>query len=186
MVFEHQTLVQNRLTQANFAARRALDHEVTMNRALGQPETTRLESTTSRIARAGNDLVDAMLFVGEAPLTGPVRGSTDYATDFSARGPRDGRGRSLRDFDLARRMFKHPCSYLIYSEAFRELPPEMKDYVWKRLWHVLHGDDPSEKYAHLSADDRQAIVEILRETASDLPSFWNEAPTPSETPPPGE
>jgi hypothetical protein len=44
-----------------------------------------------------------------------VKGVSSFAEEFAAAGPRDGQGRSLRDFDLQRRLFKHPCSYLIYS-----------------------------------------------------------------------
>jgi hypothetical protein len=48
----------------------------------------------------------------------------------------------------------------------------MRDYVWQRLWNVLFKGVDSQKYAHLSSEDRQAIVEILRETTPDLPDYW--------------
>ena len=41
-----------------------------------------------------------MLFLDEAPLTGPVKGNAGFAEWFAAQGPRDGKGRSLRDLDL--------------------------------------------------------------------------------------
>jgi hypothetical protein len=172
MVLEHQTLVHNRLTQASFTTRQALDYQVMMNKALGEPEDHRLESTARRIASAGEALVDALLFTGEAPLTSAVRGTSGYAEWFSRQGPHDSQGRSLRELDLERRMFRYPCSYLIYSRSFEELPEEMREYVWKRLWEVLSGRDESERFAHLSDDDRQAIREILRETKPDLPDYW--------------
>lgn len=171
MVFEHQTLVHNCLTQANYTARQALFYEAEMNRALGKPTTERLESTSRRIQTAGDRLVDALLFVDEAPLTAPIQGTSGFAEKFSALGPHDGRGRSLRDFDLERRVFKYPCSYLIYSPSFQALPEEMRSYVWQRLWNILAGRNAAAA-RHLSADDRQAIVEILRETAPNLPSYW--------------
>jgi hypothetical protein len=173
MVLEHQTLVHNRITQANFATRQALDYELMLNKALGEPEGKRLDSTTRRIASAGDDLVEALLMVDEAPLTEPVAGTSGYAERFSRQGPRDSQGRSLRDFDLKTRMFRYPCSYLVYSESFDALPGEMKDYVWQRLWKILSGEDPSEKFAHLSPDDRQAIKEILRDTKPGLPAAWH-------------
>jgi hypothetical protein len=37
---------------------------------------------------------------------------------------------------------------------------------------VLSGQDQSDRFAHLSADDRSAILEILRETMPDLPQYW--------------
>jgi hypothetical protein len=110
--------------------------------------------------------------VDEAELRGPISGTSGYAEKFSEAGPRDAHGRSLRDLDLQRRLFKYPCSYLVYSEAFDALPQEMRDYIWQRLWNVLsEGQDP-ERFAHLSSQDRQAIVEVLRETKTGLPEYW--------------
>ena len=52
----------------------------------------------------------------------------------SQRGPRDHQGRSLRDLDLTRRLFRYPCSYLIDTAAFDGLPGPVKEYVLRRLW----------------------------------------------------
>ena len=68
----------------------------------------------------------------------------------------------------------HPCSYLIYSQAFDELPSKMRDYVWKRLWDVLVQQVDDKRFAHLSKQDRRAIVDILRATKVDLPKYWTE------------
>jgi hypothetical protein len=70
------------------------------------------------------------------------------------------------------RMFRFPCSYLIYSESFAKLPAEMKSYVYSRLLDVLTGGDDSQPFQHLSADDRTAILGILRDTLPDLPAEW--------------
>jgi hypothetical protein len=172
MVLEHQTLVHNRITRASFEARQALHYQAALNEALKEPKDRRLESTTRRIQSAGDDLVEALLFVDEAKLTARISGTSGYAEQFARIGPRDSHGRSLRDFDLERRLFKYPCSYLVYSQAFAELPQEIRDYVWQRLWDVLQGKADSETYGHLSVDDRQAIVEILRATIPDLPGYW--------------
>lgn len=172
MVLEHQTFTHNRLTKANFAARQALHYEATMNRALGNPAGTRLDSTRRRIESAGDELVDALLMVGEAKLTAPISGTSGYAETFARSGLRDAQGRSLRDLDLAGRLLKYPCSYLIYSPSFDGLPNEMRDYVWQRLWQVLSLEDHAERFAHLSHADRQAIVEILRDTKPALPEYW--------------
>jgi hypothetical protein len=171
MILEHQTLVHNRLTKANFAARQALQYEMEMNRALGEPEGKRTESTIRRIQSAGDSLVEALLLVDEAQLTAPIHGTSDYASVFSEQGPRDVQGRSLRDLELQRRLFKYPCSYLIYSPAFEGLPREMRDYVWQRLWNVLLNPDEV-KFEHLSSEDRRAIVEIIRDTKPNLPHYW--------------
>lgn len=174
MVLEHQTLVHNHLTKANFAARQALQYETEMNRTLGEPEGNRMESTTRRIQSAGNELVEALLLVNEAKSTAPISGTSGYAEKFSRSGLRDRRGRSLQELDLQRRLFKYPCSYLIYSPAFDGLPREMQDYVWQRLWDVL--TNPNEtKFTHISPEDRRAIVEILRDTKRNLPPYWTAA-----------
>lgn len=169
MVFEHQTHVHNLITKANFAARQALRYEAELNRALNEPESNRLESTTRRIANAGERLVEGLLFAGEAPIKGPIVGTSQFAEEFMAMGPQDKSGRSLRDLDLSSRMFKYPCSYLVYSPSFASLPSEMKSYVARRLREVIAGEGGS-AYEHLSAADRKNIGEILRETK---PDFWN-------------
>jgi hypothetical protein len=117
------------------------------------------------------EVVDYMLFVDEARIEA-VHGTSGFAEHFSARGPRDGKGRSLRDFDLERRLFRYPCSYMIYSDAFRALPDQVRSAVYSRLWQVLSGSASSQKYARLSPADRQAIIEILRDTKADLPSTF--------------
>lgn len=175
MVLEHQTLVHNRITKANYAARQALLYEQEMNRALGEPEGHRFDSTNRRIQSAGDDLVEVMLLVDEAKLTGPIHGTSGYAEKFAGLGPHDGQGRSLRELDLETRLFKYPCSYVIYSEAFDALPREMLDYVWQRLWNVLVQQADEKQFSHLSKEDRQAIVDILRATKPKLPDYWREA-----------
>ncbi len=172
MVLEHQVLVHNRLVKASFDTRQAQDYDVMMNRMLKNPDGTRLESTTRRIKSTGDRLVEALLLVNEAKLTEPIIGTSGYAEQFAAVGPRDPQGRSLRDLDLTTRLFKYPCSYLIYSDAFDGLPVESRDYVWQRLFDILSGQDPSEKFAHLSHDDRQAILDILRTTKTNLPDYY--------------
>ena len=113
-----------------------------------------------------------MLLSDEIALTGRVEGTSTFAADFAARGPRDSKGRSLRDLDLETRLFRHPCSYLIYSRAFDSLPDEAKSYIYKRLWDILNGRGEGEDDPRLTPDDRKAILEILRDTKPDLPDYW--------------
>jgi hypothetical protein len=164
MVLEHQVLVHNRIARAAFTTREALHYETSLNEALQNPPGTRLESTTRRIQSAADKLVEALLFSNEAPLTAPLSGTSTFAANFPAAGPRDSKGRSLRDFDMQTRMFRYPCSYLIHSEAFRSLPGEMLHAVRTKMLAVLSSDKPDPKFAHLSAADRTAILEILHET----------------------
>ena len=102
-----------------------------------------------------------------------MKGGSGFAERFSASGPKDKRGRSLYELDLEQRLMRYPCSYLIYSPAFDALPPLAKDPIYKRLWEVLSGQVQDPRYrAALSLADRQAIVEILRDTKKDLPSYF--------------
>ncbi len=172
MVLEHQTRMHNLITRANFEARSARHYDKTMNEAMGRPKEHQSESSVRRIDTAARQLVEYMLFGEELALTDPVHGTSAFAAEFSARGPRDSQGRSLRDFDLSKRIMKYPCSYLIYSESFDGLPDKVKDRVFRRLYAVLSGEDQSDTFAHLSARDRQAIREILRETKTGLPGYW--------------
>ena len=117
-----------------------------------------------------------LLFVDEAPLTAEVRGTSDFQKEFEAVGPRDSLGRSLRQFDLTTRLFKYPCSYLIYSDAFEALPAEIKEKIYTRLYEILSGKDASEEYELISPQSRKAILQILAATKTDLPEFWTRSP----------
>jgi hypothetical protein len=108
-------------------------------------------------------LVRGMLFIGEAPLTGKVTGSTTFAADFTKRGPFDAKGRTLRAFDLEHRLFRYPMSFLVYSDAFGALPATAKREVYARLWTLLLGRDPLPD-VQMAAQDRAAITEILSST----------------------
>jgi hypothetical protein len=160
LVIDHQANMMNLITRTGWEARVAA----------ASPS----QAASTRVAEAARDLVDYMLFVDEAPLTGPVKSTSGFAESFAARGPRDAQGRSLREFDLRRRLFKYQCSYMIYTPAFEALPPAAKNVVYSRLWEVLSGKDASPRYKGLAAQDRQAIVSILRETKKDLPDYFRQ------------
>src|SRR5207253_7685216 len=98
-----------------------------------------------------DDLVGYMLFVDEAPLTDPVKGVSAFTLTFPQRGPRDKQGRSLRDFDLQKRLFRYPMSYMVYGDLFDSLSTPVLDRVYRRLYEILPGEDSSPKYAALSA-----------------------------------
>jgi hypothetical protein len=61
---------------------------------------------------------------------------------------------------------------MIYSAQFEKLPADAKTAVYERLWAILSGKEKDNRYHHLSAADRRAIVEILRETKRDWPSAF--------------
>jgi hypothetical protein len=164
MVLEHQTQMHNALTRANYECRLAEYQDHIMNEALGRAADYRSETTQRRIASVGDNLLKHLLFVGEYELTSPVVGTSSFAAEFAELGPQDQRGRSLREFDLQTRLFKHPLSFQIYSASFDQLPATVKQYVIGRLHRILTDDDDSAEFAHLSRSDRQAILEILSET----------------------
>jgi hypothetical protein len=156
LVLEHAVRMQNLMTQANYETLHALDM---MKNGSGPPDWPR-----QRITRAGETLLEYMLFRDESPLKGPVKGTSAFATEFQRGGPRTTGGRSLRQLDLQHRLFRYPCSFLIYSESFDALPVEMKNYLWHRLGEILSGRDQSATYAGMSPRDRAAVLKILRAT----------------------
>lgn len=162
-VFDHQTRALNLITRLGWEVRVAA-HE------------GRVPLETPIVTSTLGDLVDYLLFVGEAPMPGGLRGSSGFAEWFSARGPKDLRGRTLHALDLTTRLMRYPLSYTIDSAAFDALPDEIRAEVYRGLARVLVAGDPAPKYAHLTAADRRAVVEILRETRPDARSHLAAAP----------
>ncbi|MCC6393177.1 MAG: hypothetical protein IT167_21430, partial [Bryobacterales bacterium] len=147
-------------------------YQAGINKAFHQPEGTLSDSTQRRIDSAVDEMVRYMLFVDETPILAPIKGVSGFTKTFPARGPRDSKGRSLRDFDLTKRIFRHPLSYMIYSKQFDGMPAEARSRIYRRLYDVLTGQDKSGKYDKLSAEDRRDIFEILRDTKKGLPPYW--------------
>jgi hypothetical protein len=169
LVFTHQAGMTNLLTRAGWEAR-------VVDPSLHPPFTSTVEQQAAVAAvmrGVASEVVDHLLFIDETKLTAPVRGTSGFAERFSAGSPRDRKGRSLYELDLERRLMKYPCSYLIYSPAFDALPPLVKDPIYRRLWELLSGRDNDARYRSvLSRADREAIVEILRDTKKDLPRYF--------------
>ncbi|HEY3517660.1 MAG TPA: hypothetical protein VGL98_11490, partial [Gammaproteobacteria bacterium] len=146
LVLQHQADVQNLITRVSYDARTAADKR-----------EDPLEATVER-------LLQMMLFVDAVEYTEPISGDPKFAEQFASRALRDSQGRSLRDFDLTRRLFRYPLSYVIYSPAFDALPSDVRSMFYARLNAVLTGADTSQSFRHLSADDRLGVLEILRDT----------------------
>jgi hypothetical protein len=171
MVAEHETSLLNLLTRANHQTRLALHYEAALNKELGRPAGKHSDSTLSRIRSVAEPLAKALLFSKETPLDAPIAGTSGFAAQFAKEGPFDKEGRSLRQFDLRKRLFRYPLSYLVYSDTFDGLPAPAKEYVYRRLHEVLTLKDRTEDFAHLSDIDRKAILEILTETKPDFARF---------------
>ena len=163
MVLAHQTQMHNWITLTNYTTRIVL----------ADPKQN-TEAARKQIEGSAEKLVRYLLFTNEIPLQTPIAGTSDFARQFAARGPRDSQGRSLRDFDLQKRIFKYPCSYLIYSEAFDAIPAPAKDYIYRRLFDILSGREQGPEFASLSNQDRRAILEILVATKPGLPQEWKQ------------
>jgi hypothetical protein len=172
LVLEHQTHMTNLITRVGFETRMAEMSSRVINKALGEPEDKLSESSTRRINNAAEELLEYMLFSGEAKITDQIHGNSGFAEKFAKVGPRDKQGRSLRDFDMNSRIFKYPCSYMIYSESFDSMPELARERILRRLWEVLTSDETKPAFAHLSASDRKAILEIITATKTNLPSWW--------------
>jgi len=156
MVLEHQTHMHNYIARLNLEARQ-------MMAAYGHVRYMRAQ-------------VDAflryLLFAEEAPLSDPIEGNPEYIRHFTSLGIKDSKGRSFRDLDLKTRTFKYPCSFLIYSPAFDAMAEPIKEVVLQKLHDILTGKNTEEQFARVGAEDRKAILEILRETKPNLPDYW--------------
>jgi hypothetical protein len=152
MTLEHQTRMTNLMIRIGWDSR------------LGTP--------ADKLNPEIEEMLKYMLFADEEPLREPVKGVSTFTETFPQRGPRDSRGRSLRDFDLKTRLFRYPLSYMIYSSAFDGMPEKVRNRVYQRLYQVLTGLDSSKTFAHLSPETRGAILEILRATKPNLPAEW--------------
>lgn len=139
MVFDHQGHAINLLTRLGWEARMAAAE-------------SRLDQSNRDVRALVNETAEYLLFVDEAPLTAPVQGGLGFAQAFSAGGPRDRLGRSLREFDLQTRLFRYRCSYLVYAPAFEALPDVIRAAVYGRMREIL-----------ASRDDR-AVMAILDDT----------------------
>lgn len=156
MVLEHQGHMHNYITRLNYETR-------IMMAQYGH---------TRYLTKKVDAFLRYLLFTEEAPLAAPISGNPQFVRDFEAQGPRDSQGRSLRDFDLQTRLFKYPCSFLIYSKAFDEIPDIMRDQIYQRLWDILHGRDANSDFANLPEDQRMAVRDILLATKKGLPAYW--------------
>jgi hypothetical protein len=155
LVFDHQMRANNLLTRLNWEARVAASDATAI-------------ASDAKVRSLVNALADYLLFVGETPLPLPLTPRIGFAEHFQARIPKDRQGRSFGQLNVETRLLRYPCSYMVYSDAFDGLPPAVKTAVYRRMLDILSGSDTRAAYARLKADDRRAILEILRETKPDF------------------
>jgi len=184
LVLAHQTQMHNLITLTNYRTRLALYSQAQQASsaqaadATAPADTSLPESGRQQFERPAEQLLRYLLFANETLLPGgdgqKIIRSSAFARKFAVRGIRDSKGRSLRDFDLSTRIFRYPCSYLIYSDAFDALPEPAKGYVYHRLLEILTGQDKSQDFVKLSGEDRRAVLEILLATKPHLPEEWKD------------
>ena len=177
MVFEHQTAIQNALTRAGQNCRRMLAYQRNLQTDLHEPVTDEpsYDSVKSVFATATQDVVDHLLFKDEAELPPGIEGSPAFQRAFVKGAPRSSQGDGLKDLLLEKHLFRHRCSYLIYSPTFLALPPILKSRIYERLRQALHPVAPHPRYAYLSGAERRRIVQILAQTHPDLKQTWGES-----------
>jgi hypothetical protein len=145
-----------------------------------------MESQLGLESDARQRLVRYLLFLDEAALTAPVKGTTEYQNWFSRQGKRDSRGRSLKDFDLKSRLFRYRLSYLIYTDGFNQMPTAARSRVLADVFEFLNASDTALKAAwdvdpeNFPRDEREAILQIVAETLQPLPEFWKTEPAAKE------
>lgn len=174
MVLEHQTEMQNVLSQGAMYVRLAAYRQKMLRRELGEPATDDYVGSTLTVAKGETEkIVHHLLFSDEILLPDAgIEGSPDFQDAFQRNARRDHEGRSLKDFQLKHRMFRYPCSYMIYSAAFDDLPAKLKEMVYARLLQVLDGTDRTREFSYLGSFERESIKSILLETKPDLPAEW--------------
>ncbi len=159
VVIEHQCKMHNLMTAATMRYQRA--HFLS---SVIDPESDPDEGQAGSVAdRMAASIVDELLFKDEADLGDGLEGDESFQRDFEASHPRTQAGESLADFKLYQRIFKNPCSYMVYSKAFESMPPRVKGAVFERLRRAL-SDDDEEIAPHLKASEKGRIREILEET----------------------
>jgi hypothetical protein len=164
MLLEHQCAVHNHLNAAAIQFRR----HAFLSQSLGLDNAATSGSAAEIATRAAMRIVDLLLFKDEAPLGDDgIDGCEEFQRAFTARFPKTSEGYSLADFNLYQRLFKHRCSYMIYSSAFTHLPGPLKTAVLTRLRAALaNATDTSAP--HLSAPEKARLDHILRAT---LPAY---------------
>jgi hypothetical protein len=155
MTLEHQAGALNRIWQLQ---------------AQSRPANGARRPSEAELAASIEELVSYLVGANEVALPDPVKGVSTFSRTFPQRGPRDSRGRSLRDFDLRSQLFRYPLSYTVYSRAFDALEPQTKARVYRRLYEVLSGADRSGAFARIPAGRGREALEILRATKADFPA----------------
>jgi hypothetical protein len=174
MVLEHQCTMHNLISDAGKSTREAMARQHDLQRAFGEPVTDTPQGSALSVIRShAEKLVKHTLFSGEYVLKDDgVEGSAAFQDAFRRNRHDSKEGRSLKDFQLLTRLFKHQCSYMIYSKSFEALPSQVKTEFYAQLGKVLSGENASPDFAHLTASERTNIREILLDSKPEAAAVW--------------
>lgn len=147
------------------------------------PSTTNgdfhFDSVRTVFEHSADDVVDAMLFKNEAALPKNIVGSPAFQKSFAAGALRAKEGDSLKDLLISGHLFKNRCSYLIYSDSFREPPAPLKTRIYTRLARALDAVAPDTRYNYIDAAERGRIRKILDETCPEFRQYCAASPKSS-------
>lgn len=158
LVLEHQCRMHTLLNAATMNYRRSRFFSETID-----PDADPDDGSAGVVAESwAEKITDCIFFKNEADLGEGVEGDAAFQNALLARYPKTKDGDSLADFRLYGRMFKRRCSFMVYSDAFRGLPPTVKALVFAKMRKALAGED--ERIDWLAASERKRISSILSET----------------------
>ena len=162
LIHEHQVGFVNRVIEATYRTRTVL-----------QVNSGKLSAAQDQeLNQQANEIVRYLLFVDESALpAGGIEGDPIFKGEFQSN-RRAVNGAALKDLELKTRLFKHRCSYMIYSTVFSGLPKVMKDRVYRKLGDALSVATEEAEYKFLGPEEKQLIREVLRGTLKDLPENW--------------
>ncbi len=158
MVLEHQASAYNLMTQGSFEVRYA---QHILEQSTGDGIAVADQQLQQAVARSADLIAAGFLYANEVRLTGPIRGTSTFASEFSARGSQTTQGHSLRKFDLQTRVFRYPCSHLIQSSYYQKLPKKLRDAVEQRMRDAVTGVKPIDGQHTLTQEERTAMLGFL-------------------------
>jgi hypothetical protein len=165
MTLNHQVRMTNLMTRVGYETRIAVDQ--------AQNNPASVQAADRLISADASELVDYLLFVDEAPLPEKFESTSGFQQAFERGGVPDRQGRSLKQLDLQARLFRYPCSYMIYSPAFDGLPDATKNAIYARMWGILSGDAHERRYAKFTPQLRADIVDILLDTKPEVSRYFH-------------
>jgi len=160
---EHQAGFVNRMVEATYRARTLLH----LNPGpLGPEQVAELEDQARKLTRY-------LLFADEAPMPlGGIEGDAAFRTEFLRNRRTSADGLSLKDFELSTRLFKHRCSYMIYSPLIQGAPPILKKALRAQLIQALQESPAHSEFQYLPGAEKAAIRQILKATSKEFANAW--------------